>query len=60
MSPGELDLNDVMGLIDEAAACAALLAATLTKLSASLRSTGAVDAIEDAEHQHAQRVKAIS
>ena len=57
MITGESDLSEVLALIDDAAICAAELAATLTKISAVLRSSRSVKTIEHSLHQRPQRVK---
>lgn len=56
----ETDMSDVIALVDEAAACAALLAATLAKISAGMRSLGTVNSFEHPQHQRSERVKSFS
>ena len=57
----ETDFTDVLTLIDEAAACAALLAATLTKLSTRLRrSPSLLEALDHAQHESSERFQSVS
>ena len=55
----DIDMAEIHQLVEESAACSALLAATLSKLGAALQAAGAVEALEDPQHQRPQRLESF-
>ncbi len=60
MAPTENDPSDIVALIDEAAACSASLAATLVKIGAVMRSSGALDSLGHALQERPEHADVAS